>query len=280
MGTDEPYRYPGDGEGPARQITLGPFRIAKYAVTNRQFATFARATGYRTEAERYGWSFVFHLFLPDDFPDTRGVAATPWWRQVYGADWAHPAGPQSDVDELADHPVVHVSWNDAMAYCEWVGVRLPTEAEWEMAARGGLVSKRFAWGEEFQPQGRTMCNIFEGSFPVENTAQDGYIGTAPVDAFPANGFGLHNMAGNVWEWCRDWFHTDFHVDGPRDDPQGPPAGEAKVMRGGSYLCHDSYCHRYRVAARSSNTADSSTGNLGFRVAADPLDGWAGPGRAG
>ena len=272
MGTDEPYRYPGDGEGPAREITLGSFRIARYAVTNRQFATFAEATGYRTGAEQYGWSFVFHLFLPDDFPDTRGVAATPWWRQVYGADWAHPAGPQSDVDDMADHPVVHVSWNDAMAYCEWAGVRLPTEAEWEMAARGGLVSKRFAWGDEFQPRGRTMCNIFEGSFPVENSAEDGYVGTAPVDAFPANGFGLHNVAGNVWEWCRDWFHTNFHVDGPRDDPQGPPAGEAKVMRGGSYLCHDSYCDRYRVAARSSNTADSSTGNLGFRVAADPLDG--------
>ena len=146
-------------------------------------------------------------------------------------------------------------------------VRLPSEAEWEMAARGGLAQKRFVWGDDFRPDGQIMCNIFEGKFPVENTAEDGYVGTAPVGAFPANGFGLHNMAGNVWEWCDDWFHSGFHIDGPRDDPHGPPSGEAKVMRGGSYLCHDSYCHRYRVSARSSNTPDSSTGNLGFRVAA-------------
>jgi formylglycine-generating enzyme required for sulfatase activity len=269
MGTDEPYRYPGDGEGPAREVTLRPYRIGAYAVTNRQFGAFVDATGHRTEAEHYGWSFVFHLFLPDDFPDTRAVAATPWWRQVYGADWAHPAGPQSNVDDSMEHPVVHVSWNDARSYCEWASVRLPTEAEWEMAARGGLVQKRFVWGDELQPKGRPMCNIFEGEFPSENTAEDGYVGTAPVDAFPPNGFGLHNMAGNVWEWCSDWFHATHHADGPRKNPQGPPAGEAKVMRGGSYLCNDSYCHRYRVAARSSNTADSSTGNLGFRVAADP-----------
>jgi sulfatase modifying factor 1 len=270
MGTDEPYRYRGDGESPAREITLGPFRIGKFSVTNAQFRSFVDDTGHRTEAERFGWTFVFYMFLPDDFPDTRGVAATPWWRQVYGADWAHPAGPQSDLDGLGEHPVVHVSWNDAQAYCRWAGVRLPSEAEWEMAARGGLVQKRFVWGDEPRPAGQIMCNIFEGSFPVENTAEDGYVGTAPVDAFPANGFGLHNMAGNVWEWCNDWFHSTFHIDGPRKNPQGPPAGEAKVMRGGSYLCHDSYCHRYRVSARSSNTPDSSTGNLGFRVAADPV----------
>jgi sulfatase modifying factor 1 len=272
MGTDEEYRYPGDGEGPAREITLAPYGIGKRSVTNRQFAAFVDATGHRTEAEVFEWSFVFHLFLPDDFPDTRGVAATPWWRQVYGADWAHPAGPQSNLDDVWDHPVVHVSWNDALAYCRWAGVRLPTEAEFEHAARGGLVQKQFVWGDEFAPGGETMCNIFEGSFPVENTAEDGYVGTAPVDAFPANGFGLHNMAGNVWEWCSDWFHTEFHTSGPRTGPQGPPSGEAKVMRGGSYLCHDSYCHRYRVSARSSNTADSATGNLGFRIAAAPFVG--------
>ena len=269
MGTDEDYRYPGDGEGPAREITLAPYRIGRHSVTNAQFAAFVDDTGHRTEAEVFEWSFVFHLFLPDDFPETRGVAATPWWRQVYGADWAHPAGPQSNLDDVADHPVVHVSWNDAQAYCQWAGVRLPTEAEFEKAARGGLVQQQFVWGEEFSPDGETMCNIFEGSFPVENTAEDGHVGTAPVGSFPANGFGLHDMAGNVWEWCSDWFHSNFHVDGPRTNPQGPPAGQAKVMRGGSYLCHDSYCHRYRVSARSSNTADSSTGNLGFRVAADP-----------
>jgi sulfatase modifying factor 1 len=269
MGTNEDYRYPGDGEGPAREITLGAFRIAKHSVSNAQFAAFIDDTGYRTDTEQYEWSFVYHLFLPDDFPDTRGVEATPWWRQVYGADWAHPAGPQSNLDGLADHPVVHVTWTDAQAYCTWAGVRLPTEAEWEMAARGGLVQQRFVWGNEFAPDGQTMCNIFEGSFPVENTAEDGYIGTSPVDAFPPNGFGLHDMAGNVWEWTNDWFNTEFHADGPRTNPQGPPSGQAKVMRGGSYMCHDSYCHRYRVSARSSNTLDSSAGNLGFRVASDP-----------
>lgn len=268
MGTNEDYRYPGDGEGPAREITLGAFRIAKHSVSNAQFAAFIDDTGYQTETQRYEWSFVYHLFLPDNFPDTRAVEATPWWRQVYGADWAHPAGPQSNLDGLADHPVVHVTWTDAQAYCTWAGVRLPTEAEWEMAARGGLVQQRFVWGDEFAPDGQTMCNIFEGSFPVENTAEDGYIGTSPVDAFPPNGFGLHDMAGNVWEWTNDWFHTEFHADGPRTNPQGPPSGQAKAMRGGSYMCHDSYCHRYRVSARSSNTPDSSAGNLGFRVASD------------
>jgi len=269
MGTDRPYRWHGDGESPAREVELRPYRIGRCTVSNREFAAFIDATGYATEAERYGWSFVFHLFLPDDFPDTRAVAATPWWRQVFGADWAHPDGPQSDVEDRWDHPVVHTSWDDAQAYCKWAGMRLPTEAEWECAARGGLVQKRFVWGDEFSPGGQTMCNIFEGRFPVENTAEDGYVGTAPVDAFPANGFGLRNMAGNVWEWCNDWFHPTFHRSGSRTDPEGPLTGEARVMRGGSYLCHDSYCDRYRVSARSSNAPESSSGNLGFRVAGDP-----------
>lgn len=239
---------------------------AETAAASGDMVEIPGGTGHQTEAEKFGWSFVFHLFLPDDFPDTRGVAATPWWRQVYGADWAHPAGPQSSLDGIGDHPIVHASWNDAQAYCAWAGGRLPTEAEWECAARGGLVQKRFVWGDEYSPGGQTMCNIFEGSFPVENTAEDGFVGTAPACSFPPNGFGLYNMAGNVWEWCTDWFHTAFHADGPRSDPQGPPSGESKVMRGGSYLCHDSYCNRYRVSARSSNTTDSSSGNLGFRVA--------------
>jgi formylglycine-generating enzyme required for sulfatase activity len=151
MGTNEDYRYPGDGEGPAREIILDGFRIAKHSVSNQQFAVFVDDTGYQTEAERFEWSFVFHLLLPDDFPDTRGVEQAPWWRQVYGADWAHPAGPQSDLNGLLDHPVVHTTWTDAQAYCAWAGVRLPTEAEWEMAARGGLVQQRFVWGNEFAP---------------------------------------------------------------------------------------------------------------------------------
>jgi formylglycine-generating enzyme required for sulfatase activity len=165
-----------------------------------------------------------------------------------------------------DHPVVHVSWNDAVAYCQWAGRRLPTEAEWEYAARGGLEYARFAWGDELAPEGRWMCNIWQGTFPTENTLADGYLGTAPVDAFDPNGFGLHNVAGNVWEWCADWFSAT-HPHTSTVDPKGPPGGESRVIRGGSYLCHHSYCNRYRVAARTGNTPDSSTGNMGFRCAA-------------
>ncbi|MEM9608551.1 MAG: SUMF1/EgtB/PvdO family nonheme iron enzyme, partial [Actinomycetota bacterium] len=165
-------------------------------------------------------------------------------------------------------PVVHVSWNDAQAFCGWAGVRLPTEAEWERAARGGLEGRRYPWGDEFAPDGITRCNIFEGRFPAENTTADGYAGTSPADAYEPNDFGLHGVAGNVWEWCADWFHPTFHQRERRTDPVGPPRGDVKVMRGGSYLCHDSYCDRYRVSARSSNGLDASTGNLGFRIAAD------------
>jgi len=269
MGSDAPSRWPGDGEGPQRRITLDAYRIARHTVTNDQFAAFVRATGHVTDAERYGWTFVFHLFLPDDFPPTRAVAAAPWWRQVEGGDWSHPFGPQSDLTDLGDHPVVHLSWNDAQAFCAWAGVRLATEAEWERAARGGLDGARYPWGDEFAPGGTTMCNIFEGEFPISNTAADGYVGTAPVDAFAPNGFGLHHMAGNVWEWCADWF-SPRHSAAAAANPTGPSTGSQRVMRGGSYLCHDSYCDRYRVVARTSNEPDSSTGNLGFRVVADAV----------
>jgi formylglycine-generating enzyme required for sulfatase activity len=268
MGTDAPRPWPGDGEGPARTVTLDAYRIGRYAVSNEQFAVFVDATGYVTDAERYGWTFVFHLLLPDDFPPTRAVAATPWWRQAEGGDWRHPFGPQSDLDGLRDHPAVHISWNDAVAFCRWAGVRLPTEAEWERAARGGLEGTVYPWGDEFAPHGVTMCNIFEGTFPGVNTGADGFIGTAPVDAFEPNGFGLHNVAGNAWEWCSDWFDPTFHRTSTPINPTGPPRGRQRVIRGGSYLCHDSYCDRYKLSARSSNEPDASTGNLGFRVAAD------------
>ncbi len=261
MGSDAPTPFPADGEGPTRIVEVAPFRISPYAVTNARFSRFVEATGHVTEAERFEWSFVFHLLLPDDFEPTRAIQGAPWWRQVYGADWRHPAGPQSSLDDLGDHPVVHVSWNDATAYCAWAGVRLPTEAEWEYAARGGLVQQPFAWGAEFAPGGRTMCNIFEGDFPTINTAADGYVATAPVDAFDPNGYGLFNVAGNVWEWCQDRFATP-------SSPDDTAADATRVIRGGSYLCHDSYCNRYRVAARTSNTIDSTTGNMGFRVAGD------------
>jgi sulfatase modifying factor 1 len=268
MGTNDPDGFPADGEGPVRPVTLDPFWMDAVAVTNARFAKFVEEAAHVTEAERYGWSFVFGGLLPDDFPDTQGAAQAPWWRQVHGADWRHPEGPQSSIDERLDHPVVHVSWRDARAYCQWAGLRLPSEAEWEYAARGGLVQRRLPWGDDLEPGGEHRMNVWQGDFPSRNTLDDGYLGTCPVDAFPPNGRGLHNTSGNVWEWCRDWFHASYHRDGPRVDPAGPPHGEAKVIRGGSYLCHASYCNRYRVAARSSNTANSSTGNMGFRCARD------------
>jgi sulfatase modifying factor 1 len=264
MGTDDRTGFPADGEGPVRAVSLQPFWIDEVALSNARFVEFVEATGHVTEAERYGWSFVFGGLLPDDFVPTRGAAQAPWWRQVFGADWRHPEGPHSSIGERLDHPVVHVSWNDALTYCAWAGKRLPTEAEWEYAARGGLEQNRYPWGNELKPDGEHRANIWQGTFPSHNTLEDGYLDTAPVDSFLPNGFGLYNASGNVWEWCSDWFHTTFHVHGPREDPTGPSFGQAKVIRGGSYLCHDSYCNRYRVAARSSNSIDSSTGNMGFR----------------
>jgi sulfatase modifying factor 1 len=268
MGTDAPDGYPDDGEGPIHAVRLSPFRIEPCAVTNERFAGFVEATGHVTDAERYGWSFVFGGLLPDDFPDTRAAAHAPWWRQVLGADWRHPEGPRSELGQREHHPVVHVSWNDAAAFCAWSGTRLPTEAEWEYAARGGLVQQRFPWGAELEPGGEHRMNVFQGRFPGENTCADGFAGTAPVDAFAANGYGLHNMTGNVWEWCADWFDPRYYGLSPRDNPEGPADGTHRVMRGGSYLCHASYCNRYRVDARSANGPDSSTGNLGFRVVGD------------
>ena len=219
MGTDDAIGYPADGEGPAREIELGPFWIDTLAVSNERFARFVLATGHVTEAERFGWSFVFAGLLPADFLPTRGVEAAPWWRQVFGAQWRKPEGPHSSLEGRLDHPVVHVSWNDALAYCAWAGKRLPTEAEWERAARGGLEGKRFPWGDEETPGGLHHCNVWQGTFPDRNTADDGYFGTAPVTAFPPNGFGLYNAVGNAWEWCADWFDPTLPRDrsAPRSD---------------------------------------------------------------
>ena len=266
MGTDGNYGYGQDGEGPAHEVVLSPFSISRHTVTNSHFAAFVAATGHKTEAEVYGWSFVFSGFLPEDFPSTERVPGAPWWRRVEGADWAHPEGPDSTVGERADHPAVHISWNDARAFCAWTGTRLPSEAEWEFAARGGLARQRFPWGDELEPAGEHRMNVFQGSFPRQNTMADGYAGTAPVDAFEPNGYGLYEMTGNIWEWTGDWFDATYYARSPRPDPPGPESGERRVMRGGSYLCHATYCNRYRVDARSSTTPDSSTGNLGFRVA--------------
>ncbi|MGE3073556.1 MAG: formylglycine-generating enzyme family protein [Dehalococcoidia bacterium] len=267
MGSDADEGEPSDGEAPARLVTLKPFRIDAFATTNQQFGTFVRDTGYVTEAEAAGWSFVFAGLLPDDFPRTRGVQAAPWWRAVEGASWRMPEGPGSDLSERADHPVVHVSWNDAQAYCQWSGCRLPTETEWEFAARGGLHQASFPWGDELVPADGHRMNVWQGTFPSSNTLDDGHYGTAPVNAFAPNAYGLFNMCGNAWEWCADWF-TPRHSGAPLVDPRGPAVGTERVIRGGSYLCHESYCNRYRVSARSSNTPSSTTGHMGFRCAMD------------
>jgi formylglycine-generating enzyme len=264
MGSEDRLAYPGDGEGPVRRIRLSAFSIDACAVTNEQFGRFVEETGYVTETERFGWSFVFAGLLPDDFPPTRAAAQAPWWRQVEGADWRHPEGPDSDLKGREGHPVLHVTWKDAAAYASSGGKRLPTEAEWEYAARGGLEGQPYPWGDELEPDGEHRMNVWQGAFPRENTSADGYYGTCPADAYPPNALGLHNMTGNTWEWCADWFSPDFHTRDRRTNPRGPQAGTHKTTRGGSYLCHASYCRRYRVSARNALTPDSSTGNIGFR----------------
>ena len=270
MGSEDPDARPDDGEGPVREVTVDAFCIDATTVTNRQFAEFADATGYRTEAEAFGWSYVFRGLLPKSrqrkLVRTTDLKAVPWWTAVDGAFWSKPEGPGSSLRGRLHHPVVHVSWNDANAYCRWARKRLPTEAEWEYAARGGFAGKRLPWGDEMTPGGRHRCNVWQGTFPDINTLDDGYLGTAPARSFPPNAYGLYNMAGNVWEWCADWFSANRDVGDARENPTGPTTGDHKVLKGGSYLCHDSYCNRYRVAARYANTPDSATGNAGFRCA--------------
>jgi sulfatase modifying factor 1 len=266
MGTNYPNAFPADGEGPVRPVSLSPFAIDTYPVTNRDFAAFVSATNYRTESEIYEWSFVFWAHLPPNRLDELvedTVAAAPWWCKVPGAFWQHPEGPGSHINDRPNHPVVHVSWNDAAAYAAWAGQSLPTEAQWEYAARGGLEQKLYPWGDELTPNGKHLCNIWQGEFPRIDTAEDGFAGACPVDSFPPNPFGLYSITGNVWEWCSDWFHTAF-TTAAQHNPTGPATGQIKVMKGGSFLCHASYCNRYRVAARTANTPDSAASNIGFR----------------
>lgn len=268
MGDSTGDRNPADGEVPLHRVELDEFRIDATTVTNEDFARFVEDTGYRTDAESFGFSAVFHLALQAPTADVMGPAAgTPWWYGVRGADWAHPGGRDSSIDGIGDHPVVHVSWNDAVAYCEWAGRRLPTEAEWECAARGGIEGAKYPWGDMEVDQGGWRANIWQGEFPRRNTLEDGWLTTAPVRSFQPNGYGLWQPVGNVWEWCADWFSPRAYSELPESDPRGPESGTGRVLRGGSYLCHISYCNRYRNSARSQNTPDSSMGNAGFRTVA-------------
>lgn len=259
----------GDGETPVHEVSVAAFEIDATSVTNEQFGVFIEESGYRTEAEVFGFSAVFHLAIGTTPEHVMGpVGGTPWWFGVRGADWAHPGGPGTDLRGKETHPVVHVSWNDAQAYCHWAGRRLPTEAEWERASRGKLDGARYPWGDDvLTAEDAWRCNIWQGGFPTTNTAEDGWLATAPVETFEPNAFGLWQTVGNVWEWCSDWYSSGYYAVSPSTNPQGPDAGSARVLRGGSYLCHDSYCNRYRNSARSSNTPDSSMGNAGFRTVA-------------
>jgi sulfatase modifying factor 1 len=266
LGTDAPV-FGADGEGPARRVTIRPFRMDAHAVTNRRFAAFVVATGHVTEAERFGWSYVFRRFIP------AGIAApapegTPWWGQVQGACWAAPEGPGSSIAERLDHPAVHVAWTDAAAFAAWAGGRLPSEAEWEHAAKGGDDAARFPWGAAEPDDASAMCNIWQGEFPRRNTQADGWVGTAPVDAYAPNGHGLFNACGNVWEWCADAFRVRSITRFAKQRNAAAMAERERVMKGGSYLCHRSYCYRYRIAARAGRSPDTSAGHTGFRLAYD------------
>ncbi|MEC7762086.1 MAG: formylglycine-generating enzyme family protein [Pseudomonadota bacterium] len=260
--------FPADLDSPRRKVKVSPFLISPVTVSNADFAAFVEATGYKTVAEDEGWSFVFHLLLADATRWPQHPPNIPWWRRVDGAYWAAPEGPGSDWRDRADHPAVHIAWYDALAYTRWAGLRLPREAEWEFAARGGLERQKFPWGNVMAPDGVERMNTWQGEFPVRNTAEDGWVGTAPVDAFAPNAFGLFNTTGNVWEWVADFAGPRApETRRPLVDPRGPETGSGRVQRGGSYLCHVSYCDRYHVHSRTRNDADSSAGNAGFRVAA-------------
>jgi sulfatase modifying factor 1 len=279
-----------DDAKPIHKVYVDGFWMDKTVVTNAQFAAFVKAAGYVTMVERppdpkkftgakpeslQPFSLVFRAPKEAVDPFTCDIGA--WWQPVPGASWKHPEGPGSNLEGRDRHPVVHICFEDALAYVRWAGKRLPTEAEWEFAARGGLDSKRFAWGDEARPGGKCMCNNWQGTFPHENLAQDGFTGTAPVGSFPANGFGLLDMAGNVWEWCSDWYQPKYLDHLGQRNPQGPassydplePGMPKRVQRGGSFLCADNYCMRYLPGARGKGDPDSTGNHIGFRCVLAP-----------
>lgn len=248
-------------------MRLTDFWLEAETVTNARFAEFVAATGYVSEAERFGWSLVFNGgsgAQPTD-PD---LAATPWWSRVEGACWATPDGQGLAAGDRPEHPVTQVSWADACAFARWVGGRLPTEAEWEHAARGGAVRNRFPWGQQEPTDAAILCNIWQGRFPDVNTAIDGYAGTAPARSFAPNALGLYNMSGNVWEWTADLFRIRSVSARAKALNADARRSRDRVLKGGSFLCHISYCYRYRIAARLRLSPDSASSNTGFRVAYD------------
>lgn len=278
MGTNDASEgFSTDRETPKTLVNVSDFAIAKYPVTNEAFHEFFLATGYVTQAELYGSSHVFHLAL-DAQPDggaikehSQRLNGSDWWYDVPDASWRKPEGGRSSINERMDHPVVHVTWNDAQAYCAWAGKRLPTEAEWEYAALGGTTGQAFPWGQELEEGGHYNANTFQGDFPLTNTAADGYLTTAPVHSYQPNGYGLYQVIGNVWEWCLnpgrmplEQFQNKSTREWRKENNQ--PSNQLYALLGGSLLSHYSYCRRYRLAGRNSNTANSSTLNTGFRVA--------------
>jgi len=273
-------------EQPRHKVALNGFYIDKYEVTNAQFTKFVAATKYQTVAELKPDAKKFPDAPKDRLvpfsavfkccpADTNG--APVWWEFTPGANWLHPDGPKSTLEGKDDYPVVHICWDDAAAYAKWAGKRLPTEAEWEYAARGGLDTKEYAWGETAQGEkGKWFANTFQGKFPAKDTGEDGYTGIAPVGKFPSNGYGLYDISGNVWEWCQDWYQPNYYRRSPAENPPGPATGfeeapgegPSKVRRGGSFLCGNDYCRRYLPASRDKNPADSAANHTGFRCVMD------------
>lgn len=293
-----------EDEQPIHLVKLDGFWMDKTEVTNRQFREFADATGYQTIAERKLRREDFEGKVPDlslirdEDLEPASICFNPhfdraslrkdypnWplqvWTIIKGASWRNPEGPDSTIDNRLDHPVVHIAWDDAVAYCEWAGKRLPTEAEWEYAARGGMENQDYPWGAERNPRGKWLNNIWQGTFPENNRNEDGFMTSSPVATFPANAFGLHDMSGNVWEWCHDWYRPDYYAMSPAANPWGPsdsfdpnePNIAKKVQRGGSFMCSDDYCRGYRVSARMKGEPTSGTFHCGFRcvVSGDKRD---------